>query len=874
MSLPPLGSDAAPPPPLHSGAANQVRRQIPPIPPGVKLTTLDNGLGIIVREDHSAPVVSAQAWCMAGSIHEGHWLGAGMSHVLEHMLFKGTTSRPGSRIDQEVQEAGGYMNAYTSFDRTVYHIDVPNTGARVALDILCDIMQNATLPADELAKEKQVILREMDMNVDDPGRRASRRLFETAYTRSPYRFTVIGYPDIFNELKAEDILSYYRHKYAPNNVFFVVAGDVKNDEVVEQIRTAYAPAKARALPPVVLPEEPKQTAPREVVEEAPIELGHFHFAWHIPDLRHPDVPILDVLAVVLGHGRSSRLFQEVRERKALVHSVDAWTYSPGNAGLFGISASADADKFVASREAILAELEKVKAGPVSAAELNKAVKQFVSGLLAIRKTMQGQAQDLGGSWLAANDLSFSQRYLAAIQQVTPADLQRVAQDYLTDENRTLYALLPTGAAPKPTLEVEASRESPIQKFDLPNGLRLLLKEDCRLPFVEFRALFQGGVLAEAADKNGLTQLTARMLIKGTTNRSAEEIAKAAESIGGSMDSFGGNNSFGVTAEVLSSDFHIGLDLVSDVLLNPAFPGSELERERQVQLAEIRSQKDQLLQSASKAMRRALFGKTGYGLDSLGVEESVEKLLVADLNSYHGQFARPNNCVLAIFGDVKADEVKAAVQKSFAAWKSSPDAKLNPDPRPSTLDPRPSIQRVTEQRDKKQAVIVIGFRGTTLHDPDRYPLELLQEACSDLGSRLFLRIRENLGLAYYVGAQNFVGLIPGYFAFYAGTAPENVGLVEAEILTEAALLRAEGLSVAELKRAKAKVIGLKKIARQDLGTLAMSTALDELYGLGFAHSDAEDAILEAVTEDQIKAVANKYLRPDALVIAIVRPGEAQ
>src|ERR1035438_2523755 len=189
---------------------------IPAIPPGVTMTTLYNGLTIIVREDHSAPVVSAQAWCMAGSIHEGNWLGAGLSHVLEHLLWKATPSRPGSRIDQEVQEAGGYMNAYTSFDRTVFHIDVPNTGAKVALDILCDIMQHATLPPDEMEKEKQVILREMDMNVDDPGRRASRRLFETAYTKSPYRFTVIGYPDIFNELSSEDILAYYREKYAPD----------------------------------------------------------------------------------------------------------------------------------------------------------------------------------------------------------------------------------------------------------------------------------------------------------------------------------------------------------------------------------------------------------------------------------------------------------------------------------------------------------------------------------------------------------------------------------------------------------------------------------------------------------------------------------
>src|ERR1700693_1165589 len=207
--------------PNQTAAANS-SSQIPTVPPGVQLTTLENGLTIIVREDHRAPVVSAQAWCGAGSIHEGKWLGAGLSHVLEHMLFKGTTTRPGSRIDQEVQEAGGYMNAYTSFDRTVYHIDVPNTGTHTAIDILCDIMQNASLPADEMAKEKQVILREMDMNIDDPGRRSSRRLFETAYTKSPYRFTIIGYPDIYNELQAEDIATYYRERYAPNNVFYVV----------------------------------------------------------------------------------------------------------------------------------------------------------------------------------------------------------------------------------------------------------------------------------------------------------------------------------------------------------------------------------------------------------------------------------------------------------------------------------------------------------------------------------------------------------------------------------------------------------------------------------------------------------------------------
>ncbi len=181
-------------------------------------------------------------------------------------------------------------------------------------------------------------------------------------------------------------------------------------------------------------------------------------------------------------------------------------------------------------------------------------------------------------------------------------------------------------------------------------------------------------------------------------------------------------------------------------------------------------------------------------------------------------------------------------------------------------------RVSETRDKKQAVLVLCFPGTTVHDADRYPLELLQEACSDLGSRLFLRIRDELGLAYYVGAQHFVGLAPGYFAFYVGTMPEKAGLVETELLKQAELLRSEGLTAEELKRAKAKIIGQRKIARQDLGSFATATALDELYGLGYAYTETEDALYEAVALDQIKTVARKYLQPDTGVIAVIKPQE--
>lgn len=865
MSLPNEPRSLAPAPTLRPAP----EPEIPFLPPGTRLTTLDNGLTLIIREDHSAPVVSAQAWCKAGSIDEGRWLGAGLSHMLEHMLFKGTTSRGAGRIDQEVQDAGGYMNAYTSFDRTVYYINVPNTGADTAVDILCDIMRNATLPAEEVDREKQVILREMDMNQDDPGRRASRRLFETAYTRSPYRYTVIGYPDIFNEVQREDLLAFYREKYAPNNIFFVVVGDIKTEAVEARIRTAFAGARARPLPPQVLPAEPNQAGQREIIEEAPIEMGHLHIAWHIPDVRHPDTPALDVLATLLGSGHSSRLYQEVREKQGVAHSADAWTYSPGNPGLLGVSALIDPAQFSAARAALLAEVARMKEDLVLPAELAKAVKQFTSATLATRKTMQGQAQDLGGNWLAAADLNFSERYLAAVRRVTPEDLQRVARQYLASESRTLYALLPSGSRPKESYAPEITVDSPIEKFELPNGLRLLVKEDHRLPFVEFRTVFKGGVLAETSRNNGVTLLLAKLLLKGTASRSAEQIVTEIETLGGSIDSYGGNNSFGVSAQVLAVDFTSGLDLLVDVLLRSVFPAAALERERQVQLANIRAQRDHLLNSASRAMRRALFGDGTYGLDAQGSEESVSAIQVADLRQIYDQLVRPNNCVFAIYGDVKTEEVRSAIAESLGAWQNR--SALAEERSPAlTLAGR---RHVTEYRDKKQAVLVIGFPGVSLHNSDRYGLELIQESLSDLGSRLFVRIRENLGLAYYVGAQNFLGLQPGYFALYAGTSPEKAGVVEFELLKEAESLRVGGLTESELQRAKAKLIGQKKIARQDLGAYAMTTALDELYGLGYQSCDSEDARYQSITLEEIQRVARTYLNPDSCIVAIVRPEDA-
>ena len=833
---------------------------------GAQLCTLPNGLTIILLEDKSAPVVSVQAWCEAGSIHEEKWLGAGLSHVLEHMLFKGTTTRGKGRIDQEVQEAGGYMNAYTSFDRTVYYINTPSSGTHVAVDILCDIMQNASLPEDELISELDVIRREMDMNHDDPARRSGRGLFETAYLHSPYRYTVIGYPDVFNRISREDVFDYYRKMYTPSNQFFIVVGDIDIKKITDQISAAYKDSPFSPLPPVFIPSEPPQLAPRQRVEESSIELGHTHLSWHIPDIRHEDLPALETLSIILGGGRSSRLYRSLREEQGVVHAIDAWTYNPGNPGLFGISAVFDGGQYEKAVQSIEAELQGVREKGVTSSEVAKAVKQFTSATLAARKTMQGQAQDLGGAWMAARDLGFSNRYLSQVQSITAEKIVEVANKYMFPDNRSTFALLPKGSSPVSLQKSANVHRTEIEKWEPGNGMRVLFKQDDRLPFVEIRSVFFGGVLEESNADSGITQLMSQGLLKGTADRTAGEIMEAIEAIGGSVEAYAGNNSFGLNIEVLNQDVKFGLDLLRETLRFPSFPSTEIERERQVQMAGIRAQKDQLLGRCFKLMKKGLFGEKGYGLSNAGEESSVQSLSIEQIKSHHGRLVKPGNQVLSIFGDIDIEQVK---KELLSLWEDSSEPSRIELPK-SPSETRVETLALSETCDKKQSVVVFGFPGTTFFDKERHALDLLQETCSDLGSRLFMRIRDELGLAYYVGAQHMPGIVRGYFGFYAGTSPEHVEQVKEEFKIQINKIKSEGITQQELDRSKAKMLGQKQIARQDLGHLAMASALDELYGLGFQHPLEEDAAIRAVSLEDVQKAAEKIFDLENSTVAVVGP----
>src|SRR6059036_3862082 len=827
---------------------------------------LPNGLTIIVQEDRSAPVASVQAWCATGSIYEDQHLGAGLSHILEHMLFKGTKTRSTNQIAQKIQDVGGYINAYTSFDRTVFWIDVPKDGVPTALDILSDAMMNSTLPPEEYQKEQEVIRREFAMGMDDPDRMTGLLLFATAYQRHPYRFPVIGELEIYNQLTQEQVMQYYKTRYVPNNLTFIVVGDVDAEKVRQQLTELFKSYPEKSLKPLFIPTEPPQLGRREVHQEFATELTHLSLAWHIPEVTNPDVPALDLLSTILGDGRSSRLYRRVREEAGLAFSISAFSYTPGDPGLFGVDATVDPKKREAAEQLALRIVDEVKQAGVTAEELAKAKKIMLSHHLGALTTMRGQASDIGSNWLLTRDLNFSRHYLNAVQKVTLDDIKRVAATYLTENNLTVVSLNPKGLLAGKAEGAKVVAAGEIQKFDLSNGLRLLVREDPRLPLVGIGAIFRGGLLAETPQDNGITRLMAKVLLKGTKTRTAEQIANEIEAVGGSISSDAGNNSFSVSVDVTKPDVKLGVDLLSDVLLNATMPEKAIAREKETQVAAIQQEEEQLTTVARNIMRQALFPRHPYALRSNGSVESVQRLTQKDLVEFRDRYVVAKNGVIYVFGDVKAGEVKQLIEQTLGKMK--PGALALTDAMASAPLGKP--ETVESHKDKAQGVILVGFRGASLSSPDRYALELIDEASSDLGSRFFIRIREQMGLAYYVGASQMQGLVPGLFAFYLGTDPQKIEPVKTALLDEIRKPASEGLTQEELARAKKKLIGQHQIAMQSNDSFGYQCALDELYGLGFDHYKSLEREVEAVTLDEIKRVAAKYFRDQPYVLATVRP----
>jgi zinc protease len=836
-------------------------------PPQVEIRELSNGLSVLVQPDFTAPVVSIQFWCATGSIHETPWLGAGLSHLLEHLMFKGTPTRGNSQMAQQIQDLGGHLNAYTSFDRTVYHVDLPSDNALPALEILGDAVFNSTIPADEYEKEMEVIRREFAMGRDNPDSELGRLIFQTAFIRHPYRHPVIGYLDLFNQLTRDDVVAYYRERYAPQNLSLIVVGAVVPEAIFARAAELLEKYPRRKMADLFLPHEPRQHQRRELRREFPTQLSRVALCWPIGGFDHADTPALDLLATLAGGGRSSRLHQTCVEKLGLAEQLEAFAYAPADHGLFGVEARCAPDKEKPLLEEVHRQLEALLQEAPKPAEVDRVKRQSLLHQVHSQKTMSGKASAIGRGWLYQRDPLLSTRYHEHIQAVTPEEILHAARQYVRRERENLVSLIPQSElAAVVAVPREAATGPVAQMVSLGAGRRALYMPQHTLPLLTLRATLPGGLLSEPEGKAGLARLAAHLLVKGTRRRNAEQLAADIEQLGGSMHADAGNNSATLSLELLSPDWKAGLDLFLEMLTETAPTESELQTEKRKQLSLIQAETDYPMAAARDLVRAALYPGHPYGGKNLGTTGTIESITLKDVAAYQSARLLRQDLILCVTGPTPPQDWSKLSAKAIATLAKAEAGAADQHTVPLLKQP----VRVEKVVPKEQAVMHLAYPTVSVAHPDQVPLAILDEALSDLGSRLFVRIREELGLAYFVGTSQFLGLEAGHFFFYLGTDPNKRKEIEHELLQEVANLADHGITEVEFVRARAKMQSQDKLDQQNPSQIVYAASLDELFGLGYEYNLKRRERIATIGLDEVNAVAKKYFSSPNYVLASVSP----
>ncbi len=830
---------------------------------------LENGLQAVWEEDHRQPLVAIEARIKGGLRGEGPYVGTGITHFIEHMLFKGTPTRAVGSIDQEVRRYGGSINAFTSMDTTGISLFVEAKYLKEGLDLVADIVQHALFDQAEFEKERSVIISEIQMNQDDPNRRLYHTFFGRHFLEHPYRHPILGYQELLEKLTVDDVRAFYTNQYQPQNITISCAGDLDGaamPALIEELFGDWARGKPNPLYDVVAKEQPTASA-KSVTVEMPVQSAYVMLGFSSTSVAEADLYPLDVLAHVLGNGESSRLYDALVRKEHVVDSIAAWNHTPYDPGVFAIQFRTAPEKADRAVSGIIRVIEDLKDNGVTDAEVAKAKRQKTAEYVFSLQTVEARAGDLANSLSMTGDPEFSRRYVDGIERVSASQVQDLARRYLKIDTRTTATIRPQGAA---TPVVAAVTKSPFTttKMDLNNGAVTLVGVDHHLPMAVIVVTFKGGVRVEPGDRNGLSSLTAQMLTKGTKRRSALEIARYVESLGANLDAFSGRDGFGLVLQVLNEDVDKGLSFLHELLTEASFPEEELQLQRQLILQRLRVQQDDIFQVGSQLLRETYFGEHPYHANPLGTPESVAKLTRGDCQAFFRDRVTPSGMVLAVFGDVDEAVTFAALKKLFGTLKPG-DATW--PPRQELVGPS-SIKEVNKIMDREQALVLLGFPGVTHVSPDREVLDVLTAVLSGMAGRLFQRVRETHGLSYSLGASHTPGWDGGMTVIYAATKPGEQARVLQLIQEELRSVVEQGFTAEEVDQAKRQLIGQHRMEVQSLSGLTQHVAIDELYGVGYESWRTYEDRVNAVSLDALRRAAVQYLTLDSRVQVIVSPSQ--
>jgi zinc protease len=861
---------------------------------GITEYRLDNGMRVLLFPDASKPTVTVNVTYLVGSRHEGYGE-AGMAHLLEHMLFRGTEKNPD--VKTAIRNHGGDFNGTTSNDRTNYFETMPATdeNLRWTLEMEADRMVNSRVSRQDLDAEMTVVRNEFERGENSPGRVLEERVIASAYLWHNYGRTTIGSRSDIENVPIERLQAFYKNYYQPDNAVLIVAGKFDEAKTLGWIKETFGaiPKPSRRLIPTYT-EEPTQDGEREVTLRRVGDNQILMVAYHVPSGGDPDAVPLNVLGSILDDAPAGRLYKALVETKKAI-SVRVENNQLHDPGYLLITAEVRKEGSLDDvRQTTLRVIEELVKEPPSKEEVDRVRTSHLKDFELMFNNSQ-RVSRIMSEWASMGDwrLMFLDR--DRTEKVTPQDVARVAKDYLKPSNRTIGQFIPTDAPPdraviKPAPDLsamlnnytgraaveqgEAFDPSPAnidartQRVTLANGMKLiLLPKKTRGGAVSAVISLHYGDEKSVFGKGTAAQFAGAMLMRGTQKHTRQQLQDELDKLKVQMGANATATDANVNITTVRASMAAALRLAAEVLKQPSFPEAEFEQLRQALLGRTESTLREPQALAPQAMRTH-FNRypAGDPRHASTMEEDIEnykKVTLDEAKRFYTDFLGASDAELAVVGDFDPAEIQKIAEEEFGSWKS-------PKPYHLVLRARDRVETVNhmiETPDKANAVFAGGFTLEMNEDDPDYPALMLANDMfgGDLKSRLFARIREKEGLSYGVrsGFNASVRSKFAQFAVQAICAPENILKVEAAFKDEVAKLLKDGFTDAEVAAAKQTYLDDRTLGRSQDAGLARILARNAQFGWTMAREAEMDRKVLALTTAQINETVRKYFDPASI-----------
>ncbi len=825
---------------------------------------LDNGQSVVIQEVHDNPIVIIDTWIKTGSINETDE-NNGVAHFLEHLFFKGTSKHPAKEFDRILESKGAITNAATSKDFTHYYILIPSQYFELALDLHSDMLLNPLIPRKELEKERKVVIEEISKNNDKPSTKLYRNMIKEFYKVHPYKRDVIGTKNVIETISREQILDFYNKWYTPQNMTTVIIGDVNTQKALDLVKAKFNKScdvnSKKQLS--VYKHDKKPSSQSEVKEEMKVETGYILIGFKgCYPMTNKDSYALDVLATILGDGKSSRLYKSLKEQKQLVHSISSSHSSMRDDSIFYISADYITEDIERLKNAIFEETDKLLKNEITEEEIQKAKNIIERDTYYARESVSNIASSIGYTVTLTNDTAYYKNYIDNINKVTASDLKRVAREYLDKNSAVISIILPSREGKPQIIKNEKkdysakviSKYKDTVKYELENGAALIITQNPSNDIIAVEMASRGGNNLEKIP--GVSLITANTLLKGTHKYKNQELSLLLEENGIRMAPSARGDSFSLAAKFTKNEKNLALDIFEELVNNASLDAFDIERVKSDKLYSIKTQKNTPDSVAFDEFKTALWQNTPYGNTGKVLQNTIPKIQKEDIDEFYKNLFPAQNVVITINGNVDNQEF---INYFSRILKRNNAPKIQLSDFKSKFKPLMKNKIVKVNKDSQAVWLLLGWLtdGVT-NEKDWASLQVIDSILgSGMSSRLFTDLRDEQGLAYQVGSAFSANVNKGVFAVYIATNPNSVQTAKNGLFKEIETLKKEFVTDKELNEAKDKLLGNFVLSMETNMDKASVINSIEVSGRDYSLIEKYPALINSVTVQDVIKTANKY-----------------